>query len=47
MKETNEWFQFALNTPLFARVLRMGASGASGAQVEGDVMEMEVEEFEE
>jgi hypothetical protein len=48
MKETNEWFQFALNTPLFARVLRMGeAPRASDAQVEGGVMEMEVEEFEE
>jgi ribosome recycling factor len=48
MKETNEWFQFALNTPLFARVLRMGeAPRASDAQVEGDVMEFEVEEFEE
>ena len=48
MKETNEWFQFALNTPLFARVLRMGeAPRALDVQVEGDVIEMEVEEFEE
>ena len=48
MKETNEWFQFALNTPLFARVLRMGeAPRALDVQVEGDVMEMEVEEFDE
>lgn len=48
IKETNEWFQFASNTPLFARVLRMGeAPRALDVQVEGDVMEMEVEEFEE
>jgi hypothetical protein len=45
MKETNEWFQLALNTPLFARVLRSGASAAK--PMEGEGMEMEVEEFEE
>jgi len=45
MKETNEWFQLALNTPLFARVLRSGASAAKPIESEG--MEMEVEEFEE
>ena len=45
MKETNEWFQLALNTPLFARVLRSGASAAR--PIEGEGMEMEVEEFEE
>ena len=45
MKETNEWFQFALNTPLFARVLK---SGPHAAKAMGSVaMEMEVEEFEE
>ena len=45
MKETNEWFQFALNTPLFARVLKSGVYAAKS--MESDVMEMEVEEFEE
>ena len=45
MKETNEWFQLALNTPLFARVLKSGASAAK--PMEGEGMEMEVEEFEE
>lgn len=45
MKETNEWFQLALNTPLFARVLRSGASAARS--IEGEGMEIEVEEFEE
>jgi ribosome recycling factor len=44
MKETNEWFQFALNTPLFARVIKRDVSKVQG---QGDVMEMDVEEFEE
>jgi hypothetical protein len=45
MKQTNEWLQFALNTPLFARVLK---SGPHAAKAMGSVaMEMEVEEFEE
>jgi len=48
-KETNEWFQFALNTPLFARVLNSGAHAASSRPMESGTMEMEmeVEEFEE
>jgi hypothetical protein len=45
MKQTNEWFQFALNTPLFARVLKSGEHAAK--PMESGVMEMEVEEFEE
>ena len=45
MKQTNEWFQFALNTPLFARVLKSGAYAAK--PIGSDAMEMEVEEFEE
>jgi len=45
MKQTNEWLQFALNTPLFARVLKSGPHAAKA--MESDVMEMEVEEFEE
>jgi hypothetical protein len=45
MKQTNEWFQFALNTPLFARVLKSGENAAK--PMESGVMEMEVEEFEE
>ena len=45
MKETNEWFQFALNTPLFARVLKSGAHTTKA--MESVAMEMEVEEFEE
>ena len=44
MKETNEWFQFALNTPLFARVIKRDVSKVQG---QGDAMEMDVEEFEE
>jgi hypothetical protein len=46
MKETNEWFQFALNTPLFARVVKRDVSKVQG-QEQGDAMEMDVEEFEE
>jgi hypothetical protein len=45
MKQTNEWFQFALNTPLFARVLKSGEHAAT--PMESGVMEMEVDEFEE
>jgi hypothetical protein len=45
MIETNEWFQFALNTPLFARVLKSGAMSAAPA--EGEAVAMEIEEFEE
>jgi ribosome recycling factor len=52
MKETNEWFQFALNTPLFARVVKRDVSKVQGqeqgqGQGQGDAMEMDVEEFEE
>jgi len=46
MKETNEWFQFALNTPLFARVIKRDVSKVQG-QGQDDAMEMDVEEFEE
>jgi hypothetical protein len=50
-KETNEWFQFALNTPLFARVLSSSTTSSVAADVmlrgEAMEMEMEVEEFEE
>jgi hypothetical protein len=52
MKETNEWFQFALNTPLFARVIQRDVSKVQGqgqgqGQGQDDAMEMDVEEFEE
>jgi ribosome recycling factor len=48
MKETNEWFQFALNTPLFARVIKRDVSKVQGqGQGQDDAMEMDVEEFEE
>jgi ribosome recycling factor len=48
MKETNEWFQFALNTPLFARVVKRDVSKVQGqGQGQDDAMEMDVEEFEE
>jgi hypothetical protein len=49
MKETNEWFQFALNTPLFARVLNSSttSSVAADMMLRGEAIEMEVEEFEE
>ena len=50
-KETNEWFQFALNTPLFARVLSSSTTSSVAADMmlrgEAMEMEMEVEEFEE
>ena len=45
MTETNEWLQFALNTPLFARVLKSGVLAAVPA--EGEALVMEIEEFEE
>jgi hypothetical protein len=45
MTETNEWFQFALNTPLFARVLKSGV--LTTVPTEGEALVMEIEEFEE
>ena len=47
MKDTNEWFQFALNTPLFARVLSSTTMSASIDIKQDETMEMEVDEFEE
>jgi hypothetical protein len=44
MKESNEWFQLALNTPLFARVLN---SGEMSREKEKDAADMEAEELEE
>lgn len=47
MKETNEWFQFALNTPLFARVSPMRLSSSSSSMVPGEGVDIELEEEED
>ena len=44
MKETNEWFQFALNTPLFARV---STKGLYKSMVPGEEVDVEIEEMED